>query len=261
MRYSRFHLRIFSSAAAIFLSLALSGCGNTCVAGFSINGNGGVIIRAGDPPPTCSLSQAKGVVTAMLVKSPVCESCKPPGDVAHVFVTLQSISIRPAATDDPKSLDWLELAPELETEPRQIDLLHDSLPLIVGESTIAPAESYREVRLRFLSGSPENTHALPYQNSCGDKQWNCVVRAGGRVEPLHFPGDLAGITISSQSGERDSLLLLPDTRLTLRLSLEVHKELYYSDAEGWAARFKLSGRATAGRQQPFAPENSTDDVR
>jgi hypothetical protein len=59
----------------MFTAIWLSGCGNSCFVGFFNNGNGGVIVSAGSPSPTCSLSQANGTMSAMALKSPVCESC------------------------------------------------------------------------------------------------------------------------------------------------------------------------------------------
>jgi hypothetical protein len=186
MQFSRFHSRALILGAALFASFGLVGCGNTCVVGFSINGNGGVIVRAGDPPPTCSLAQAKGAMTAMVLKSSICDSCLAPARVDHIFVTLRGLQIRSNSSYDSNSNDWTELAPQLESEPRQFDLLGDSQPAILAKNASVPAGMYSEVRLQFLLGSPAHTETLPSNNACGVEQWNCIITGDGKIEPLHF---------------------------------------------------------------------------
>ena len=257
MRFSRYHLRTIFLVAFLFAAVGLTGCGNTCVAGFSINGNGGVIVRAGDPPPACSLAQAKGAMTALAIKSPVCESCAGPVRLDHVFVTLRSIQIHSDDSDDPNSHDWIELAPQLENEPRQFDLLGDSQPAILVENALVPAGMYREVRLQFLSASPSNAEALLTRNACGVARWNCIVMGNGEIEPVHFPADAPELLIPPQNMESDSLLVLPDDRLELRLTLELRQAPHFSAAEGWKTQNVVGGHAKVARQRSFEMEDST----
>jgi hypothetical protein len=65
--------------------------------------------------------------------------------------------------------------------------------------------------------------------------------ANGRVEPLLLPGDAPELVIDSQHVENDSLLVLPDTTMELRLSFEPHQVLHFSDAEGWTPQTMLVG--------------------
>jgi hypothetical protein len=257
MQFSRFHLRTVFFGAVVFAGAGLAGCGNTCVVGFSINGNGGVIVRAGDPPPTCSLSQAKGAVTVLAVKSPVCESCLVPARVNHVFVTLRGIQLRQSTNDDPNSHDWIELAPYLANEPRQVDLLGDSLPAILVKDAMVPAGSYRELRLQFLTGSLTSPEALPAENPCGVTRWNCTVIADGHIGQLHFPGDSPELLILPRDSESDSLLVLPDATMELHLNLELHHGLQFSAAEGWKTQSVIVGHAKVERESSFEQRNST----
>ena len=243
MRVYRCHLGSIFSCAAIFTAIGLAGCGNACVVGFSNFGNGGIIVKAGNPPPTCSLSQANGTISAVALKSSVCESCTAAARVEHIFVTLRSVQLRPSASDDTSSPDWLELAPLLANKPRQIDLMDNSMPMILVESAIVPAGSYREFRLQFFLGSPTNTEGLPAENACGETRWNCIVMADGHIESLHWPGDVPELLIPFQSIEGNSLVVLPDARTDLRLSLEPHRAGYSPSAEGWKPQNVLVGQA------------------
>jgi hypothetical protein len=245
MLSSRFQFRSFLPGAILFACLALTGCGDFCIVGFSNNGVGGVNVTAGNTRPACSLSQARGAVTAVLVKSPVCASCMPPSRVEHLFVTLRSIQLRPTAGADPNPREWIELAPDLDSEPRQIDLMGDSAPEALVNNAIVPAGSYSEVRLQFLAASPMNATVLPVENACGDNQWNCFVLADGRIEPFRFPGDVPELVIPSGAAENDSLMVLPDAKIELRLSMEVHQATHFSSSEGWTAEAILDGRAQA----------------
>ena len=256
MRFSRRHIRTIFGCAAIFTAIGLAGCGNSCFVGFVNNGNGSFTINAGNPAPTCSLTQVNGMLNAVAAKSTVCEICAPAARVEHIFVTLRSIQLRPSNSDDTSAPDWLELAPQLANEPRQIDLLGDSMPVILVENAIAPAGSYREVRLQFFSGSPTNAEELPVENACEGTRWNCMVMADGHVEALSLPGDVPELLIPSQSIESGSLVVLPDARVDLQLSLEPHQGSYFSSTIGWKPQYVLVGRAVVVRQRSFEEKNS-----
>jgi hypothetical protein len=240
-------------------AFGLIGCGNSCFIGFSINGNGGVIVKAGNPAPTCSLPQRTGMVSAVVLKSPVCESCAAAARMKQVWVTLRSIQIRPSGIDDTTPVDWIELAPDLAKAPHQIDLMGNSEPVLLVDSRIVPAGSYYQVRLEFLTGSNGNAKELTAENACGETLWNCILMENGHVEPLHLPGDVPELVIRSRDIESDSLLVLPDARMELRLRLEPNQAAHFSASEGWTLQTILVGRAAFFRQESSEAENSTPD--
>jgi hypothetical protein len=135
----------------------------------------------------------------------------------------------------------------------------NTMPIILAESAHVPAGSYREVRLQFFGGTPASAEELPTVNVCGEARWNCIVMADGHVEPLRFPGDAPELLIASQSIEDNSVVVLPDARVDLQLSLEPHQGSYVSSSEGWRLQSTLVGRATIVRQLSREAENSTPD--
>jgi hypothetical protein len=248
MRFPPIPFQTIFCCAVIVLAVGISGCGNSCYAGFSINGNGGFIVVAGTPPPACSLPKVNGTMRVAALKAPICASCLPATRVEHVFVTLRGVQLRPLAGDDTNSPDWLELTPQLAKEPRQIDLMGDSLPVVLQESTTIAAGSYREVRLQFVSESTMSAETLPSENACGRTLWNCMVMADGHVQPLRLPEDGSELSISSLNMESGPFVVLPDTAMELLLSLESNPRAYFSIAEGWTLRDVLAGHATVARQ-------------
>ena len=243
----------------MFAAMGLGGCGNSCFAGFSNNGNGGVSIMAGNSSAACSSVPLvfKGTMRALVLKSPVCETCTAAARLEHVFVTVQSIQLRPSAAADSDSPGWLEIAPDLTTKPRQIDLMGNAVPEILIQNAPLPAGAYRGLRLKFFSGSPAGAEDLPSENGCGETGWNCLVKADGHVEPLRTSGDIPELLITFQSTESDSLVVAPHDRIDLRLSLEPDQVFYSSSFEGWKLRYVLVGRVTVVRRESLEVENSS----
>jgi hypothetical protein len=101
----------------MFTAIALTGCGDSCFAGFSNNGNGGLIVKVANPPPSCSLPQVHGAMSVVALKSSLCETCAASTRVEHVFVTLRGIQLRLGASENALSPNWLELAPTSERNP------------------------------------------------------------------------------------------------------------------------------------------------
>ena len=242
MRFDGASLRNLLRCGAIIAAIGFAGCSNSCFVGFFNNGQGGVVVKAGNPPPPCSLTQARAAINAVALKSAVCETCTADARVEHVFVTMQSIQLRPTLTDD-ASKDWLEIAPALADKPRPIDLVGNSLETLVENANI-PAQPYREIRLRFCfdAGSNQECHA---DTPCGETLRNCVRMADGRIEPLRWPGGTPELVIAIRTLEGDSLAVWPDSIIDLRLSLEVRQAFSVSAIQGLRLENVLVGRATA----------------
>jgi hypothetical protein len=242
----------------ILFAAALTGCGNSCFAGFSNNGLG-VIIKAGNPPPACSLTQGTGTMQVVAVKSAVCESCPATTRMRHVFVTLQGIQLHSSAIAEANSPDWLEIAPQLANEPRQIDLMGGPAAETLVERAAVPAGTYHQLRLLCPRDSDGYAGKLLPENACGEASHNCVVMADGRVQPLGWPADVSAVLITSEAMNGGSLEVLPGGRTDLRLSFEAHPMFYSSTAEPLGLRTILVGHAaTAPRWTIEQPESTAN---
>jgi hypothetical protein len=252
MSYFRRKLRNAWRGAATLIAVGLAGCANSCFVFVSSNGSGGVFVKVSDPPRVCSLDPAKGAIRASVLRSPVCETCTSAAKIEHVFVTVRGVQLRPSAIDDTDSSEWLEVSPRLTVEPRQVDLIGESSPELLVESGTIPAGGYTKVRLQFLLDFAVNPGALPIQNACGKTQWNCIVMADGRVEPLRFPRDVPELLIPLNI-DNEAVVVLPDSRMDLQLSLEPRWVLAFSTAEGLKPQSVLRGRALVVRQWQVGP--------
>ena len=247
MRYCEF--RELCCCAAILGAMALAGCGDSCFFGFSSNGKGGVAVAAGNLPPACPSPRMNGAVRVLALKSQACETCARAVRAEHIFVTVKGVELGPNSFDQPG--DWLEIAPELETEPRQIDLLGDGLAETLVDSRAVPAGGYRQLRLQFFPDSGART--LPAESSCGGTLWNCTVLAGGGVEPIRLPGD--GLLVAIESPAGGPVAVLPDAGMDLRLKLEPHWVADYSGNDGWRLERVLTGSAAMGQRWSLEQEN------
>ena len=246
-------LRRVSCCVAVLFTTVSSGCGNSCFVGFSNNGNGGIIIKAGNPPPACSLPQINGAMSVVALKPLLCEFCAAPGP-QHVFVTLRAVQLRSSGIAEPGSSDWLEIAPRLADEPLQIDLVGGPVPEVLVDNAAIPAGTYHQVRLRFLPDSQPDAGRPRSPNPCGETYHNCMVMADGRIDPLGWSAD-PDVLIAADTVPNGVLLVPPGAKTDLLLSLELSQMLYSSGAEPLKPRIVLAGRAAAGQPLvgPSAP--------
>ncbi len=154
MKFVKTSLRNAFYDLTLGAAIGLAGCGNTCFFGFVNTGAGVVVVGTTSPPP-CSLTQGKATMNAVAVKSAVCEICSADARVEQAFVTVQRIQLHRVVPDDPVK-DWLEIAPELASKPRQVDLVGDSPPEILVDNANIPADTYDELRSTILLDSSSN---------------------------------------------------------------------------------------------------------
>ena len=259
MRSSRRNIFSPFVAVALFLGLGLAGCGDFCIAGFSVNGSGAVNIKAGNPSPPCSLPHVNAMVRTVTLKTPACEACSNAARVEHVFVTLQGIQLNPDSADDTSPDKWLEIAPELAIKPHQIDLIGDSRSELLRENALVPAGGYSEVRLKLFDG-PSETAELAAENACGRAQWNCLIRLGGQVEELVLQREDSTLLlpIDTDSGSGD-FVLLPDRKVELQLRLEPRQVFSSALTGGWKLHFVLAGHAAIEPQKSSEAEMITPE--
>ena len=214
MQFLGLDLRKIAPLAALCAGGYVAGCGNSCFVGYSINGNGGVIVKAGDPPPACMLNQAQGKVRVALAKIAKCENCAPVGQLQHMLVALRSIEIHSEGEAD--DAGWVDIAPTDTANPRTLDLVGDPLSDFVVVSATVPAGSYDLLRLRFApdmdAREPEDD---PGTDHCGSGIANCLIMSDGRMEPLRIGANSAEVLTRM----KQPLLVLPNRVSQLRVHL------------------------------------------
>lgn len=238
----------FLSAVVVLGCLALTSCGTTCVAGIFTNGAGIILVNS-TPPPACPFSTGMGMVNVAASKSQICEICTASSRAQHIFVTLKSIQLHSVFPDPPNNPQWLELAPQLLREPRQIDLLSDSTPEILVQSASVHAGTYRELLLQFLPDTPSDPDALPSTDFCGHNRRNCMLMADGRVEELHFTGngDSPELLLPLQYNGSSALAVVPGATVDLRFRLQPQQIFAVSPSEGWQIHYILVGSVSVSR--------------
>jgi Domain of unknown function (DUF4382) len=224
----------------VVATLLVAGCGNSCFVATSNNGTGRVVVKAGDPPPTCSFSMGMGMMGAMAVKSVGCTNCTAAARVEHVLVMVRGVQVR--TTDVRNGGDWIELAPRLVNQPRQMDLMGNEKWEILAKGTSVPAGSYREVRLQFVTAASD-VEELRSGSLCGASRGNCVVRGDGSVEGLEVAGDAEEMVIPFES----SVVVLPDGKVDLEIRLDPRQEFSPSGTDGLKMRNVLVGSARGVR--------------
>ncbi len=145
-------------AALFAAALAMMNCGNTTVTGQFNNGMGTVNVSISDPP-SCSA---------------------PPGDFESVFITIRSVQAHISATAGDNSSGWQELAPQLVTQPVQVDLLHlpangACLLKQLGSNSL-PAGDYQQIRLLLMPNTAPSG-PVPAANACATlgNVFNCLM--------------------------------------------------------------------------------------
>lgn len=234
-------------SAVILAALGVCACSNSCFVGFSNNGNGGLIIAAGSPPPTCSLMLTHGMVRVKVVPTVRCAFCLDTVRAEHLYVALRGLQLHAGAIADADSADWVELAPHLADEPLPMDLVSAAGQEIFVGSSLVPAGSYRQVRLQFAADRPGDDGRAESHSGCAASRRNCAVRADGSEATIYWPGGLPEVVVRGQSATDDGLTVLPDTTVDLLISLEPRSVDLLSSGGRWMSEEVLIGRVASVR--------------
>ena len=172
-----------------------------------------LIVSCGGSSYNSMPSTAMGTISVTMSDPP---SCMPPnGQFVHVYVTVRSVQahIDPNASDS--SSGWQELAPQLASQPMQIDLFSKPQTTCVlaqlGSASL-PVGSYQQIRLLLVSNSPGASDALPASNACAGNGYNCVVLEDTTIHELQLsseantglkipPGQIVGGPIQVSDGQ------------------------------------------------------------
>ena len=215
------------------------------LAGFVVFGVG--IVSCGGGTNTIGGGSGTGSITVNLSDPPSCAS--PNGNFEHVYVTISSVQANISATAGDNSSGWQELAPQLNSAPKQIDLFslgsNACLLATLGNASL-PAGTYQQIRLLLVPNSGA-TGAVPSPNACAGQGFNCVVLQDGTVHELQLssqantglkipPGQIVGGPISVGSGQD--------------VDLDIDFNSCASIVQEGTGQFRLKPVLTAGQVSP-----------
>jgi Domain of unknown function (DUF4382) len=190
------YMRLGVFIALVAVALTMVTCGKTATIGQVNNGMATVNVSISDPP-----------------------SCSPPtGNFKSVLITIRSVQAHISATADDNSAGWVELVPELNTQPVQVDLLNlpangACLLKQLGSNTSLVAGDYQQIRL-LLIPNKLSSGAVPASNACAalGQVFNCVVDSNNNASELQLssqantglkipPGQVVGGPIHVAAGQ------------------------------------------------------------
>src|SRR5262249_50727789 len=173
MSIARLQKQKLAWLSVVALSVAMVvvgfGCGGGSTPPMVTTGTGSVVVTLSDPPSCAAPSGAAKM---------------PDGSFSNVWITIRSIQAHISATADDNSPGWQELAPQLNSAPAQVDLLHlpaqgQCLLEHLGSASL-PAGDYQQIRLILLANASPSGSA-PANNACASlgSVFNCLVDGGG----------------------------------------------------------------------------------
>lgn len=199
-----------ASRAAFFTGKKIVALSGLALAAFTW-----IFVSCGKNSPTNGGTQM-GAAVLSISDPPSC--AVPNGSFKSVFVTIRSVQANLSATADDNSSGWQELAPQLDTQPMQVDLLNlpqngACLLQQLGSTTSLPAGDYQQIRLLLVPNSA-SAAATPATNACASLGhiYNCVVDSKNNFSALQLssqantglkipPGQIMGGPIHVAAGQ------------------------------------------------------------
>jgi hypothetical protein len=185
------------TALGVTLAMA-AGCGNTSVQFNSNPPRGTLSVSISDPP-----------------------SCKfPNGTFKNVHVTVRSVQAHLSSAASDSAPGWQELAPQLASQPVQIDLLATPQGgctlAMLGSNISLPVGNYQQIRLILLDNNPPAGQPTPATNACGSQGFNCVILSDNSIHMLNLssqsntglkipPGQIVGGPIRVSDGQHTDI--------------------------------------------------------
>src|SRR5258708_10902688 len=116
-----------------------------------------------------------GAIHVSLTDPPSCAF--PHGSFDHVYVTIRSVQAHTSSTATDSSSGWQELAPQLNSQPMQIDLFSTAsntcLLTQLGSNSALPAGTYQQIRF-LLVPNHGTCGAAPFHNIRAHPCSDCI---------------------------------------------------------------------------------------
>jgi hypothetical protein len=158
-------------------------------------------------------AQTMGTVNVSISDPPSCKN--PNGNFEHVYITARSVQAHTSASATDSTPGWQELAPQLNSQPMQVDLFstaQTNCMLAQLGSASLPVGSYQQIRLLLVSNTPGAGDAVPMTNACAGNGYNCVVLSDTSIHEFDLssqantglkipPGQIVGGPIQVAGGQ------------------------------------------------------------
>ena len=198
-------------------------------------------------PLTCPPLIKKASVKVLANVATLCEACSATNRIQGLFLALRGIELHMKASALGGSSEWVELFPDLEKRPRQVDLMGGDTDAtasgLLGENAAIPAGIYDQVRLRLVPNQGDAETLTSPVNACGESGINCMIMADGHVNALKVAEEEAELRIASEALPGGLLLILPDVNEELHIQLTPVWAMVSSFPEG--LRFVAALKANA----------------
>lgn len=167
---------------------------------------------------SCGGGSSASMNTAAMVKTTISDpaTCAAPqGPFSHIFVTITDVRIHQSANASPADSGWVDLTPQLASNPAQVDLLAGSNQCFLKTlgSTEIQAGTYQQIRIMLANNSTTVSG-----NRCAGSA-NCVMLTADLTntpQPLQLssesqtgikipPGQIAGGQFVVAAGESKDL--------------------------------------------------------
>jgi hypothetical protein len=187
----------------------------------------------------------------------LCHACSASNRIQSFFLTLGGIELHAKAGALGDSSEWLELFPDLEKRPRQVDLMGGNTDAtasgLLGESAAIPPGIYDQVRLRLVLHQGVAEAEFLTRNTCGVSGFNCMTMADGHVYALQVASEMQELRIASEVLSGGLLYIASDGNEELLIGLAPVWPTVGSFPE--AVRFLPVLTGTVGVEQSSARED------
>jgi hypothetical protein len=253
----KYRLGTVAFLIVLLVCLSTAGCANSCFV--AVLNPGGTVtgVTASNLPLACPPPIKKTSVKVLAKVTTLCDACSASNRIQSFFLTLGGIELHAKAGALGDSSEWLELFPDLEKLPRQVDLMGGNMDAsasgLLGESAAIPPGIYDQVRLRLVLHQGVAEAQFLTGNACGVSGFNCMTMADGHVYALQVASEMQELRIASEVLSSGLLYIASDGNEELLIGLAPVWSTVGSFLE--AVRFLPVLTGTVGVEQSSARED------
>jgi hypothetical protein len=253
----KYRLGAAATLMVLLVCLSTAGCANSCFVAVLSPGGTVIGVTASNLPLACPSPIKKTSVKVLAKVTTLCDVCSAPNRIQGFFLTLGGIELHAKANGLGASSEWVELFPDLEKGPRQVDLMGGNTDAtsseLLGESAAIPPGIYDQVRLRLVLNQDDAETQFVTGNACGISGFNCMTMADGHIYALQVTGETHELRIVSEVLSSGLLHIASDGNEELLIRLAPVWSTVGSFPE--AVRFLPVLTGTVGVEQSSARED------